>query len=326
MAMINTVLPYALTLSAGALVALLFAVPFAFGIGAAIPLTLTGIPLMAAGLGIGVIAAAGAGLTGLVVITGIVLVLALGPAPSILFALLFAVPIVFAVHMLGRSRTSSLGYIEWQPPLTVMAWLLAAAVAGMIIFGLMVIKGDTDLVAMTRTFLEPAFTGMFPEFGLFRTRSMSSTVAPIFPGTAIAVWMLLLSISTAGAIALLHNRGALGRPTPHMEDLRTPLWVPVAFIIALLFVWWGDGNYAYLGQNAAIAIFVPMFLVGVGTFHAIARRTPITSVILAVFLRLPNRLPAVERACRADRCGGPDIRSSPAHRTGANRPGGMKWM
>jgi hypothetical protein len=288
MAMINTVLPYALTLSAGALVALLFAVPFAFGIGAAIPLTLTGIPLMAAGLGIGVIAAAGAGLTGLVVITGIVLVLALGPAPSILFALLFAVPIVFAVHML--------------------------------------IKGDTDLVAMTRTFLEPAFTGMFPEFGLFRTRSMSSTVAPIFPGTAIAVWMLLLSISTAGAIALLHNRGALGRPTPHMEDLRTPLWVPVAFIIALLFVWWGDGNYAYLGQNAAIAIFVPMFLVGVGTFHAIARRTPITSVIFAVFLRLPNRLPAVERACRADRCGGPDIRSSPAHRTGANRPGGMKWM
>ena len=196
---------------------------------------------------------------------------------------LFGVPIVFAVHMLGRSRTSSLGYIEWQPPLTVMAWLLAAAVAGMIIFGLMVIKGDTDLVAITRTFLEPAFTGMFPEFGLFRIRSMSSTVAPIFPGTAIAVWMLLLSISTAGAIALLHNRGALGRPTPHMEDLRTPLWVPVAFIVALLFVWWGDGNYTYLGQNAAIAVFVPMFLVGVGTFHAIARRTPITSVILAVF-------------------------------------------
>ena len=55
----NSVRPYALTLSAGALAALLFAVPFAFGIGAAAPMTLTGIPLMAAGLGIGVIAAAG---------------------------------------------------------------------------------------------------------------------------------------------------------------------------------------------------------------------------------------------------------------------------
>ncbi|MEP4377628.1 MAG: hypothetical protein ABJ215_04300 [Alphaproteobacteria bacterium] len=281
--MINAVRPYALTLSAGALAALLFAVPFAFGIGAAAPLTLTGIPLMAAGLGIGVIAAAGAGLTGLVVITGIVLALALGPEPSILFAVLFAAPIVFAVHMLGRSRTSSLGYIEWQPPLTVMAWLLAAAIAVMVIIGLMVIKGDTDLAVLTRTFLEPALTGLFPEFGLFRIRSMSSMMAPFFPGAVMVVWLLLLTVSTAGAIALLHNRGALGRPTPRMEELRTPLWVPVAFLVALLFVWWGDGNYAYLGQNAAIAIFVPMFLVGVGTFHAIARRTPITFVILAVF-------------------------------------------
>ena len=281
--MINSVRPYALTLSAGALAALLFAVPFAFGIGAAAPLTLTGIPLMAAGLGIGVIAAAGAGLTGLVVITGVVLALALGPEPTILFAALFAVPIVFAVHFLRRSRTSSLGYIEWQPPLTVMAWLLAAAIAGMIIFGLMVIKGDTDLVVLTKTFLEPLFTGIFPEFGLFRIRSLSGTIAPIFPGALMAVSLLLLAVSTAGAIALLHNRGALGRPTPRMEDLRTPLWVPVAFVVALLIVWWGDGNYAYLGQNAAIAIFVPMFLVGIGTFHAIARRTPITFVILAVF-------------------------------------------
>ncbi|MGB0572548.1 MAG: hypothetical protein ACPGQM_10875 [Alphaproteobacteria bacterium] len=281
--MINTVRPYALTLSAGALAALLFAVPFAFGIGAAAPLTLTGIPLMAAGLGIGVIAAAGAGLTGLAVGTGIVLALALGPEPSFLFAILFAAPIVFAVHMLGRSRTSSLGYIDWQPPLTVMAWLLAAAIAVMIIFGLIVIKGDTDLLVLTRTFLQATLTGIFPEMGLFRIRSMVTTLSPVFPGAVLAVWMLLLAVSTAGAIALLHNRGALGRPTPHMEDLRTPLWVPVVFIVALLIAWLGDGNYAYLGQNAAIAIFVPLFLVGVGTFHAIARRTPITIEILAVF-------------------------------------------
>lgn len=281
--MINSVRPYAFTLSAGALAALLFAVPFAFGIGAVAPLTLTGIPLMAAGLGIGVIAAAGAGLTGLVVLVALIVALALGPEPAVLFALFFAAPIVFAVHFLGRSRTSSLGYIEWQAPLTVMAWLLAAALAGMIIFGLMVIKGDTDLVVLTRTFLEPLFTGIFPEFGLFRIRSMSSSLAPVFPGAVIAVWLLLLAISTAGATAVLHHRGALGRPTPRMEELRTPLWVPVAFIVALLIVWWGDGNTAYLGQNAAIAAFVPMFLVGVGTFHAIARRTPITLLILAVF-------------------------------------------
>ena len=279
----NSVRPYALTLSAGALAALLFAVPFAFGIGAAAPMTLTGIPLRAAGLCIGVVDAAGAGLTGIGVVSAIVLALALGPEPTVLFAVLVVAPIVFSMHMLNRSRTSPLGYIEWYPPLTVMAWMAAAAIGLMVLLGLMVIKGETDLVVLTRTFLEPFFTGVFPELGFFRIRSMAGTMAPIFPGTVIAAWLLLLAISTAAAIAFLHYRGALGRPTPRMESLRVPVWVPAAFVVALLLVLWGNDNIAYLGQNAAIALFVPIFLAGVGTFHAIARPTPITFVILAVF-------------------------------------------
>jgi len=45
----------------------------------------------------------------------------------------------------------------------------------------------------------------------------------------------------------------------------------------------GDFNLAYLGQNAALALLVPMFLVGAGTFHAIARRIPIFYLVIAVF-------------------------------------------
>lgn len=281
--MITSVRPLALTFSAGALAALLFAVPFAFGIGAVAPLTLTGVPLIAAGLGIGVIAAAGAGLTGIVVVSGIVVLLTLGPEPTLLFAALFAVPVVFTVQQLRRSRTSPLGYIEWQPPLTVMAWLLAAALLAMAVFGFMVIKGNTDLVQLTQRFLEPLFTGIFPELGFFRTRSWVTSVAPVFPGSVIAVWLTMLAVSTAVAIALLQHRGLLGRPAPRMEDLRVPLWVPVAMIVALACFAWGDESIAYLGRNAAIAILVPLFLTGVGTFHAIARRTPITVLVLAVF-------------------------------------------
>ena len=164
-----------------------------------------------------------------------------------------------------------------------MAWILAAAITGMVLIGLMVIKGDSDLLVLTRTFLEPLFTGIFPERGLFRIRAMAGTMAPIFPGTVMAVWLLILAISTAAAIALLHNRGGLGRPAPRMEELRTPVWVPVALVGAFLLIWLGDANVAYLGRNAAIALFVPLFLVGAGSIHAVARRTPITYIILAVF-------------------------------------------
>ncbi len=278
-----TVRPFALTIGAGAAAALLFAVPFAFGVGAIAPLTLTGVPLMVAGLGIGVLAAAGAGLAGIALLAAIVAALTLGLEPLILFTLFFVLPVIFAVQMLRRRRTNSLGYIEWEPPLAVMAWLLAAALAGMTVFAVMVMRGETDLAFLTGKFLQPVLTGMMPELGFHRTQELVSLVTPVFPGGMTAAWLLVLAIGVAGALAILRHQGALDRPVPRMEELRTPWWVPAAFALAVVLAYTGDANVSYLGRNAAIALLVPMILVGAGSFHAIARRTPITFVILAVF-------------------------------------------
>lgn len=272
-----------LTLAAGAAAALLFAAPFALGLGAAAPLTLTGIPLMAAGLGIGVLAAIGAGLTGLALVFGLVVLFALSSEPVVLFAGLFAIPVVFAVQQLQRSRTSSLGYIEWHPPLNVMSWLLAGALLIMIVFAIMVVRGNTDLPFLTRSFLQPVVTGLFPELGFHRTRNLVEMLVPVFPGAAIAVWLGMLSVGTAGAVALLRRWGALQRPAPRMEELRVPLWIPLAFGLAVAVASLGDVNTAYFAQNAAIALLLPMFLVGAGSFHAVARRTPIFYLVIAVF-------------------------------------------
>ena len=164
-----------------------------------------------------------------------------------------------------------------------MSWLLAGALLVMIVFAVMVIRGNTDLPFLTRSFLQPVLTGLFPELGFHRTRSLVDTMTPVFPGAALAAWMLMLSAATAGALALLRFWGALQRPAPRMEELQVPLWIPLAFGLAVAFVLLGDFNLAYLGQNAAIALLVPMFLVGAGTFHAIARQTPIFYVVIAVF-------------------------------------------
>jgi hypothetical protein len=68
-----------------------------------------------------------------------------------------------------------------------------------------------------------------------------------------------------------------------VEELRVPLWIPAAFGLAVAFALLDHGNLAYLGQNAAIALLIPVFLAGAGSFHAIARRTPIFFVVIAVF-------------------------------------------
>jgi hypothetical protein len=279
----GTTRPLLLTLAAGAAAALLFVAPFVLGLGAAAPLTLTGIPLMAAGLGIGVLAAIGAGLTGLVLVFGLVVLLALSSEPVVLFAGLFAIPVVFALQQLQRSRTSSLGYIEWHPPLNVMSWLLAGALLIMVVFAIMIIRGNTDLPFLTRSFLQPVVTGLFPELGFHRTRAAVETMVPVFPGAAVVIWLGMLTVGTAGAVALLRRWGALRRPAPRMEELRVPVWIPLAFGLAVAMAFLGDVNTAYFGQNAAIALLLPMFLVGAGSFHAIARRTPIFYVVIAVF-------------------------------------------
>lgn len=272
-----------LVLGAGAAAAILFAVPFAFGVAAVAPLTLTGVPLMAAGLGIGLLAAIGAGLTGLALVVVSAVLFALSSEPIVLFAGLFVVPVIFSVQQLQRTRTDSLGYIEWHPPLNVMAWLVGGALLAMFVFGAMVMQGNSDLVFLTESFLEPLLISLMPETGLHHIQDMVNRLTPVFPGAVVAAWLVMLSLATAGALALLHYLGALQRPAPRMEDLRVPLWIPAAFALALLFAAVGDTNYAFLGQNAAIALVVPMFLAGAGTFHAIARRTPITYIVIAVF-------------------------------------------
>lgn len=272
-----------LTLAAGAAAALLFAAPFELGQGAAASLTLTGIPLMAEGFGFDVLAAIGAGLAGLMVLFGLAVLFALSSEPVFLFAALFAIPIVFAVQQLQRLRTISLGCIDWQPPLNVMACLLAGGLLLMIVFAMMVILGNTDLPFLARSFLQPFVTGLFPELGLYSRRSLVEMLTPVFPGAAIAVWLVLLSMATVSALALFRFWGKLQQPLPRMEELGIQLWMPAVFAIALGFALLGQGNPAYLGQNAAIALLVPLFLAGAGSFHAIARRTPIFFAVLAVF-------------------------------------------
>ena len=158
---------------------------------------------------------------------------------------------------------------------------------------------------------------MMPELGFHRTRSVAETLTPMFPGAMVAVWLLMLSIATSGALALLHFWGALRRPTP--------LWIPVAFGLAILFVIFGDFNLAHLGQNAALALLVPMFLVGTGTFHAIARRTSISYLVIAVFYGFMVVFPPPIAVVALIRYGRPNPRSSPTLRDSPDRPGGVTW-
>lgn len=280
---VTTVPAIVWTLAAGAAAAAMFATPFAAGVGAFAPLTLSGVPLLLAGLGIGLAAAMGAGATAVALLAGLLALLATGPEGLAVFTVLFALPVVYIVHMLGRNRTSVLGYVEWYQPASVASWLAAAAIVAICLIGSMIAAGQSQIETVSHGLLEPLLTAALPELGLFRTRAAADALAPWLPGVVGAVWLLALSVSTALAFAILRRHAALDRPVPRMASLRMPVWAPVLAAAAALAWLWGEGDVAYLARNALLIIAVPIFLVGVGTFHAIAARTTIRPVVLAVF-------------------------------------------
>lgn len=280
---VTTVPAIVWTLAAGAAAAAMFATPFAAGVGAFAPLTLSGVPLLLAGLGIGLAAAMGAGAAAVAVLAGLLALLAAGPEGLAVFTLLFALPVVYIVHMLGRNRTSVLGYVEWYQPASVASWLAGAAVVVTCLVGSMIAAGDSQIETVSRGLLETVLTAVMPELGLFRTRAVADALAPWLPGLVGMAWLLALALSTAIAFAILRRHAALDRPVPRMASLRMPVWVPALAAMAGGVWLFGEGDIAFLARNAVLILAVPIFLVGAGTFHAIAARTTIRPVVLAVF-------------------------------------------
>ena len=235
-------------------------------------LWLTPFPLFVAGLAFGpamaIITAALAAL--LVVVAG-------GGVPALVFLVLFGVPVSL---LLATATKSGLGLPLALLGIWPLAVLLAAAV-------LLPVEGGLE--AAMRDAVESALVRM----GLPAPELLVAEVARV-KAAAIGFWVALMLLANAAAASRFVAKRGLGpSSTADWALVRLPGWYPVLPAVAagvLLATASGDDAVAL---SALLLLLVPLFLQGLASVHRMARgrkgRVPMLSVfylLLVVFLQI----------------------------------------
>lgn len=268
--------PVVIALLAGAVSALALLTFAVGGPGALVLINLTPLPLMIVGLGLGVVPAGIAGAGG-TVIAG----LAGSGTLGAIFLGVFAVPVVVMVRQALLRRpappagdAAAGGADEWYPIGSVVS-LLAALVAATLVVAVTVGVGhQEDLRQVVSDMLEQALAVLAPTLGDLDQDRMAAIMTPLFPGTVGTSWLLMLVANGALAQGILVKAGRNLRPRTRYVTMTLPDWASWALVAAAAVTLLGSGNLEYMGQNLALILALPFFLLGLAVAHAVARRLP----------------------------------------------------
>ena len=266
-------------LGAGALSALA-SMAFLSGIpGALLIVYVAPLPLLMAGLALGLSAASLAVMVGIVV-AGLIG----GPMASILFAIIHGLP----VWMI--TRLSLLRQIHpdgtpgaFYPHGFILALVSAYAAGGFLIVLLMAPSQEGGLMGMITAYLGEIFSFMLPTLDDATLNEMIDAVVPLFPGYMGISWLIMVTINTSIATALLARANRLPRPVMQMSKLILPDWLSWLLIASAAIALVGSGETQFLGRNLALILALPFFFLGLSLVHIIARKTTFPGTFLAGF-------------------------------------------
>jgi hypothetical protein len=269
-------MPYALLIGLGA--GLVSAVVFASAttgplLTRTLLFILTPLPLFLAGLGLRPVTAAVAGLSGTVL-----LVIAGGTAPAVVFAASQAIPVLFLIYLASLHRDVP-GGTQWYPVGRIV--LIAALIAGTLVAAmLLLLGGDIDVLRTSlRTALDDFVTNELPKLPDAPTLGPKdldelTAVALALGPPVLAMWMmgsLLLNMWLAGRITLASGR--LQRPWPDLAAMSFPPLAPLLLATAT-----GAGFLSGMPGLIAAGFAGPLFfayvLLGLAVVHFVTRGRP----------------------------------------------------
>lgn len=237
------------------------------------------LPLFLVGLGFGTAAVVTACAAGLMPV-----LLAGGAEGAFNFALTSAAPVVVVTRQALLWRRSD-GDVEWYPPGLLVTWLAGIAFALLAAAMVLFAGREGGLEGYVQEATAKIFAAMSANGGNPNAQAMAAQLAPIVPGLALSGWILIMAGNAALAQALLVRFGRAQRPSPRLDSIALPAWLPLAAaaVAGLAFL---GGAVGFFGANALFIVAMPFFFAGLGVVHALARKWGAGPLPLVVFYML----------------------------------------
>lgn len=238
------------------------------------------LPLYLAGLGIGTKGVVTAGLTA-VFTAGLI-----GSSFSALpFAFVYAVPAIMLCQLALRTQPDHEGNPVWYPAGNLIGTLTFVGAAALAFFAMMAImdEGTGPLQDIVANLIGTALERMGADMPADSRASIAGTLAPFFPGMAVASWVVMhLVNAAAGQSALVKSERNL-RPKVAYSEITLPDWCSWLLVGAGVVALVVPGDWSYLGRNLVIVALVPFFLLGLAVVHTYARRVTSGTLLLVAF-------------------------------------------
>lgn len=179
--------------------------------------------------------------------------------------------------------------VQWYPPGLLVVWTTAIAATLLVISILSMAATDDGLRGAVVQMIN---TGILDTGELSRVldargvdvsaREFLEMVATFVPATAASMWLVMTLANMAVAQVIVARTGQPMRPTPDIAQMTYPQAFLVVFPISLILAFL-PGELGFAGASLAALLFVPYFLLGLATIHAISRRWQARSAILIGF-------------------------------------------
>jgi len=179
--------------------------------------------------------------------------------------------------------------VEWYPPGMLVVWTTAIAASLLVISILSMATTEDGLRGAVVQMLNTGIvdTGelrrMLDAQGLDVSPSVFlEMVAAYLPAMAGSMWLVMTLANMAIAQLIVARSGNALRPTPVFSRITYPQAFLVVFPVSLV-LGFLPGELGFAGLSLSALLFVPYFLLGLATIHAISRRWQARTAILIGF-------------------------------------------
>jgi len=188
--------------------------------------------------------------------------------------------------------------VAWFQPGTLVVWTTGIAATLLVLSILSMAFTDHGLrgavVQMINTgILDTGELGRMLDARGFdiSARDFLAGVANFVPAVAASLWLIMTLANMLLAQVIVARTGLALRPTPSISELRYPQLFLAIFPASLLLAFL-PGELGFAGASLATVLFIPYFLLGLATIHAIsrgwqARTAALTGFYVALVLLSP---------------------------------------